>query len=57
MRVVGRSRKFFMSTANRTRQFMSFQQHWNGNPCAYALIDGVKRRPAVDPASFGEMVT
>jgi hypothetical protein len=57
MRVVGRSRKFFMSTANRTRQFMSFQQHWNGNPCPYALIDGVKRRPAVDPASFGEMVT
>jgi hypothetical protein len=48
-----------MSTANRTREQMSFQRHWNGNPCAYALIgDAVKpARPAVDPASCGEMVT
>ena len=48
-----------MSTANRTRESMSFQQHWNGNPCMYALIDavGVKSRPAVVPASSGEIVT
>lgn len=46
-----------MSTAQRTRPSMSFQQHWNGNPCAYAPIDGVKRRPAVDPASSGDLVT
>ena len=46
-----------MSTANRTREQMSFQQHWNGNPCAYALIDGVKRRPAVVPVSNGDLVT
>ncbi len=46
-----------MSTANRTREQMSFQMHWNGNPCAYALaiVDG-KRRPAVDPASSGDLV-
>lgn len=43
-----------MSTANRTRAQMSFQQHWNGNPCAYvlAIVDG-KRRPAVDPDRHG----
>ncbi len=48
-----------MSTANRTRQSMSFQQiHMgNGNPCAYALIGDVERRPAVDPASSGDLVT
>jgi len=49
-----------MSTANRTRASMSFQQHWNGNPCMYALIgdgDVVKSRPAVDPASSGDVVT
>ena len=47
-----------MSTANRTRASMSFQQHWNGNPCAFALIvDTVQVRPAVDPASSEEMVT
>jgi len=57
--LVRRSRKFFMSTANRTRASMSFRQHWNGNPCAYALIDavGVKQRPAVDPASSGDFST
>lgn len=46
-----------MSTANRTRQSMSFQPRWNGNPCRFAHIDGVKRRPAVDPASSGDDVT
>jgi len=48
-----------MSTTTRTRASMSFRQHWNGNPCAYALIavDGVKRRPAVVSASCGECVT
>ena len=49
-----------MSTAYRTRESMSFRQHWNGNPCAFALIgdvDAVVQRPAVDPASSGEFVT
>lgn len=48
-----------MSTANRTREQMSFHQNWNGNPCAYALIDvvGVKSRPAMDPASSGDVDT
>lgn len=50
-----------MSTmSNRTREQMSFQQHWNGNPCAYALIGDVtvvKSRPAVDPASSGDVDT
>ena len=46
-----------MSTANRTRQVMSLQKLWNGNPCPFAHIDGVKRRPAVDPASSGDLVT
>lgn len=38
------------TTTTRTRAQMSFQQIWDGNPCAYALIvDGVKpSRPAVD---------
>ena len=61
MALVRRSRKFFMSTANRTRASMSFRQHWNeiDRPCAYALIDavGVKQRPAVDPASSGDFST
>ena len=48
-----------MATTNRTREQMSFQQHWNGNPRSCALIvDGVMpSRPAVVPASCGEMVT
>jgi hypothetical protein len=46
-----------MSTANRTRASMSFRQHWNGNPCAYALIDAVEVRPAVDPARDGDCAT
>jgi len=48
-----------MSTTTRTRASMSFRQHWNGNPCAYALIgvDAVKVQPAVVPASDGECVT
>jgi hypothetical protein len=47
------------TTTIRTRASMS--QHWNGfyRPCTYALIgvDAVKARPAVDPASDGEIVT
>lgn len=46
--------------ANRTREQMSFQQHWNGNPCMYALIGDVtvvKSRPAVDPASSEDVDT
>ncbi len=50
-----------MSTLHRTRASMSFQNHWNGNPCTYALIgdvfDAVMKRPAVDPASSGDSVT
>ncbi len=51
-----------MSSTNRTRASMSFQQHWNeiNRPCAYALIgdlDVVKQRPAVDPARDGDCVT
>jgi len=55
-----RKQEDFMSTAYRTRESMSFRQHWNGNPCAFALIgdvDAVTRRPAVDPSSSGDSVT
>ena len=50
-----------MATTNRTREQMSFQQHWNGatwpRSCAL-IVDGVMPlRPAVVPASCGEMVT
>jgi hypothetical protein len=47
-----------MATTIRTRASLSFRQHWNGNPCAFiGDLDVVKSRPAVDPASDGEIVT
>jgi hypothetical protein len=54
MALVKRSRNYFMSTANRTRASMSFQQYWKGNSCPFALIvDAVMARPAVDPDRHG----
>lgn len=48
-----------MSTAHRTRESLSFQNYWHGNPCAFALMaerlgDGIKARPAVDPLAQGD---
>ncbi len=46
-----------MATTNRTRASMSYQRHWNPIPCALIGVDGVKRRPAVDPLAPGENET